>query len=200
MADDDKIIRLLQEDGAPALGEDAKQRIAARAVAEFRQTRPTVGTGMRRLPLWGGMALGAVAACLVMLLATRHDLSTVTNIREQQEREQVMLAQFNDMFRGRLRAVISAGGQTQIVLSENDLPGQRQPVAIRLTEKGQTVDIVSFSGENVKVKIAGREVDFDTLVDGQGKVVLAGEELFWREGANPPKRQDLTVNARLMEM
>jgi hypothetical protein len=200
MADDDKIIRLLQEDGAPALGEDAKQRIAARAVAEFRQARPAAGTGMRRLPLWGGMALGAVAACLVMLLATRHDLSTVTNIREQQEREQVMLAQFNDMFRGRLRAVISAGGQTQIVLSESELPAQRQPVAIRLTEKGQTVDIVSFSGENVKVKIAGREVDFDTLVDGQGKVILAGEELFWREGANPRKGQDLTVNARLMEM
>lgn len=200
MADDDKIIRLLQEDGAPALGEDAKQRIAARAVAEFRQARPVTGTGMRRLPLWGGMALGAIAACLVMLLATRHDITGVNNLREQQEREQVMLAQFNDMFKGRLRAVISAGGQTQIVLSENDLPMQRQPVAIRLTEKGQTVDIVSFSGENVKVKIAGREVDFDTLVDGQGKVILAGEGLFWREGVNPRKGQDLTVNARLMEM
>ena len=208
MSDDEKIIKLLQDDGAPELGADAARRIAARATSEFIRTRPAAGGGFlhrfmealsdKPLRLAGGFAVIALLCFFAWQGMHRGD-SVVVAARDL-DREKIVLAEFNELFGGRLQAVISTGGQTQIVLGEKDAQ-HGQPVVIHLSEKGQTVDIMSFSGENLQVSIGGRQVNFETLVDGQGGVILAGEKLFWQGGkASPGGAADLKIEAKALEM
>lgn len=192
MSDDDNIIRLLQADGAPALGGEATQRIAARAAMEFRNAQSARQKKFSfRKPLFAGFAIAAMAVLCV--LAWQPDAQT-----SRASRERVLLAEFNEMFGGRLQAVVTANGRTRLVLGDADAV-RGQPVVIRLSEKGQQVDIVSFSGENLEVSIGGRTLSFDALVDSGGRVILAGEDFLWRDGKGAGEA-GLEIQAKELEM
>lgn len=210
MQGEEKIISLLQDDAAPELGQAAAKRIAASAAAEFIRTKPgSVGlfetlrmklNEMSRIPFMVGSSAAVVLALFAVVWQFTHQPPVIALPQDGVERQKVLLAAFNEMFNGKLQAIVSVNGQTQLVLGENAV-GKGTPVVINLTVGGQSVDIVSFSGQNVKVSVGGREVNFDALEDGRGGVILAGDKFLWtsRPGENIPA-PGMEINAQLLEM
>lgn len=185
--DDDKIISLFGEDRDVKMDANARKRILNLAAVEYSllkpKRRPTEfsthhAVVHRGNPLRAAF-LTALVICLFLGVAwQRGHLHFGQAHREQ--REKVLLAEFNQLFEGRLQAVISTGGQTQIVLAPAGAAAPRgQPVMIRFTDQGKDVEVMSFSGQTVQVQLDGRDLVFDTLVNGEGRVILAGEKVFW---------------------
>lgn len=210
MQDEEKIISLLRDEAAPPLGDAAAKRIAANAAAEFIRTKPGRASlfgalriranGMRRIPLMAGSFAAAALAAFAFVWQFAHQPSGVMLPKDAIERQRVLLAQFNELFGGKLQAVVTVNGQTQIILGETGT-ARGAPVVIRLNAEGQKIDILSFSGETVKVSVGGREVSFDALEDGRGGVILAGEKLLWtsRKGA-AQHAPGMKIKAQLLEM
>jgi uncharacterized glyoxalase superfamily protein PhnB len=185
--DDDKIISLFGEDREVKMDATSRKRILDLAAVEYSviKTRrrpaeysPHHAIVHRPSPL-RAVFLTALVFCLFLGVAWQRG-SIQFGPAPQVQREKLLLAEFNELFGGRVQAVISAGGKTQIVLSEAGAPAPRgQPVVIRFNDKGRDVEVMSFSGQTVQVNLDGRDVVFDTLVSGEGRVILAGEKVFW---------------------
>lgn len=206
MQDEEKIISLLRDEEAPALGEVAAKRVAANATTEFIRTQPARGgflAGLRaRLVASGrGRALaGGFALAMALAVIVWQGSGDVVQPKDKLERQKVLLAEFNEMFNGKLQAVISVNGETKIVLGETSAE-RGTPVAISLVVDGKKVEIVSFSGQNVKLSLGGREVSFDALDDGRGGVILAGDRIFWTSHKGEARQAPgLKINAQLLEM
>jgi hypothetical protein len=168
----DNIIRIFKSDEGPGLSPEAKQRIIRAASAEYARAQ----TAPRRM-WFPALSAVAAAAAIVILAMNLFHAAPLT----EAEREKKVLAEFNQVFAGRLQAVITTGGKTEIVLSENDAP-HGQPVMLRLNAEGQDIDVMSFSGQNVNLSVGGRQVSFDTLIDGKGGVILVGKDILWQDG------------------
>lgn len=204
--DNEKIVKLFQNDDQPGLSAAAKRRIVNMATAEFERARPqTRGfaaafrnkmSQFRAIP---GFTLSTSAACIAILFG----LWTVFHqhpVMSDADRQKAVLAEFNKVFGTQLQAVITDDGKTQILLA--DKGAQRgQPVVIHLSGQGQNIDIMSFSGENVSLNVGGQQVSFDALVDGKGGVILAGEKLFWHGGVGKLEgAPNLKIKAQALEM
>lgn len=185
--DDDKIISLFGEDREVKMDAAARKRVLQKASAEYNASKPHRRPAEysphhavvhRGSPLRAAF-LTALVICLFIGVAWQRG-SIHFGEAPRAQREKVLLAEFNALFEGRLQAVISTGGKTQIVLAEEGAAVPRgQPVVIRFTDKGKDVEVMSFSGQTVQVNIDGRDLVFDTLVNGEGRVLLAGEKVFW---------------------
>lgn len=203
--DNEKIVKLFQNDDQPGLSAAAKRRIVNMATAEFVRARPQTGSfaaafhnKMSQFRAIPGLTLSTCAACIAILFG----LWTVFHHTPMSdaERQRAVLAEFNKVFGTQLQAVINADGKTQILLA--DKAAQRgQPVIIHLSGQGHDIDIMSFSGENVSLNIGGQPVSFDALVDGKGGVILAGEKIFWQGGAGKlDGAPDIQIKAQALEM
>ena len=221
---EDKIVELFREPQGPGLSEEAKRRIAARALERYEQARPqksdlkkTVPAGLAAqflaAPLYAraGLAVFCVAALLLAGVSIGHRLPRGDQqalpeqafsepAKNSAAREKILLSQLSEVFGDRLQAVITRGGKIQIVVS--DVPGPRgQPVEIHIASVDGDVDIMSFSGRQVSLSVDGRQVSFDALVDGKGGVILAGEKLFWQDGKGAlDGAPDVKIGARALDM
>jgi uncharacterized glyoxalase superfamily protein PhnB len=182
--DDDKIISLFGEDQGVKMDAAARRRILSHVSGEYDAAKPhrMPGADASYMPPRPAGALRTVfmtvIACMAVL-AIGWQQGHVRFGQDDAAREKVILAEFNELFGGRVQAVINAGGQTQIVLAEQGTVLQGQPVVIRFTDKGRDVEVMSYSGQTVQVSLGGRDVVFETLVSGDGRVILAGEKVFW---------------------
>ncbi|MBI1216729.1 MAG: hypothetical protein GC185_13045 [Alphaproteobacteria bacterium] len=220
MQDEEKIISLLRDERAPALGEDATRRIAHAATQEFIRTRPAAGGGFRQALAGmlrpanndsGGGGLRAPVMAALLLAIFVGSLAVLSHYREMTgdrpqlaqddaARQKTILAQFNAEFSGRVQAVISTDGHMQIVLGKRQT-AEAQPIAISLAAGKRKVEILSFSGENVKVSLGGKELSFEALSDGGKGVILTGGKLFWTNRANSPQSvEGLKIRAKVLEM
>lgn len=185
--DDDKIISLFGEDREVKMEAASRKRVLERAAAEYAAAKPHRrpveysphhAVVHRGSPLRAAF-LTALVICLFLGVAWQRG-SIQFGEAPREQREKALLAEFNELFGGRLQAVISSGGQAQIVLAPAGAAAPRgQPVLIRFTGKGKDIEVMSFSGQTVQVQLDGRELVFDTLVNGEGRVLLAGEKVFW---------------------
>jgi hypothetical protein len=218
--DNERIVNLFRDPGGPGLSEDAKTRIAARALEQYERARPSKPPGfLERLAgsfadlsrgyKLAGLAAGVAALFLLGVFTGRglpHEgeknapQEVAVAAAAGPEREKLLLAQFDQVFGDRLQAVITRGGKMQIVLSETG--GQRgQPVLIHLKADDGDVDIMSFSGSKVSLAVDGKQVSFDTLVDGKGDVILAGDNVFWQAGKGQVEgAPEVRIGAKPLEM
>ena len=123
----------------------------------------------------------AVAACMVLALwlgprsspEGPEPLWVTANAR--------LFSELTELFPNTLRAVITDGEQSRIVLSEGTRVGGTEPVLLRLCNHGDCLTIVTFSGEQIEV---GR-MKFEVLTGGQGEVLLVGEDFVWSRKDSP---------------
>jgi hypothetical protein len=89
-----------------------------------------------------------------------------------------LIQELNDLFPGRIRAVIMEGPNSTIVLSEQPAAHGSEPVLVRLRRNGDSLVIVTFSGQSVDL---GPQ-RFEVLADGARGVLLVGEDFVWSSG------------------
>ncbi len=189
--DNDKIVKLFRDEAEPGLSDMAKQRIIGAAVTEFERSRPARVSFMRPL---AGLAIAAAVTCLLAVAIW----PTAPAPMSDAERQKAVLAEFNQVFGQRLQAVVNEDGKTEIILADKDQP-RGQPLHIHLSGEGHSVDVTSFSGQNLTLTINGRQINFDALVDAKGGIILSGEKLFWH-GGDAPAVDGLKVKAQPLEM
>jgi len=104
-----------------------------------------------------------------------------------------LLAQLQQLFPGQLNAVIERNGALQLELVAAGaepaggarLPGD-QAILVELTRGSQRLRVFSYSGHSVRLELDGVEKQFDTLLTGEGGIVLAGADFAWDSTA--PRR------------
>lgn len=209
MDKDDKIAKLLQSDKySPSLDKETLARIVMNATAEFERTKPVkisfFDTLKQRIVSLSQMnialpvsALAAVILC-VFLIPPKY--KTVRTAQNDVQQEKYILAQFNEVFGEKLQAIISVNDKTQIVLGDKTV-SRAQPIVIRIQDGENKIKIVSFSGQNLQVTVGDKLVNFDALVDSQGKILLVGDDLFWESGQNSIKQNSkLHVSAENLDL
>jgi hypothetical protein len=113
------------------------------------------------------MALAAIAA--VMWLRPHDHGENLASDRQ-------VLRQVEELFPHQLNAVVQAGGQTSLSLSDSDEVGSSQPVLLIFKKQNDTIRVLSFSGHHVCVPLGSRESCFEVLETSDGGVILEGDK------------------------
>lgn len=194
MQDDEDIFKLLQMQNTkhtPSLDDHVLQHLIKKSISEFERNIPSKISIVARIrqkieyskPLT--MFATSVAACVFIFVFLSYQIQlnqhTERFFTNDLQREKIVLAQFNEIFGQRLKAIISVNDKTEIILGNESIP-HGQPLVIRMQDGAKSIKIVSFSGQNLQVNIGGKLINFDALLNSNGQVLLVGDNLFWDSG------------------
>ena len=145
--------------------------------------------GLRR---W---AAGGAALCLAIFAAMYFpsDDSEFTPAAQR-----VLLSQMETLFPGQLRAVIERGDDVSIELCDRPEAVSDQPVVVTFRKPGKAIRVLSYSGRQVCLQLAGEEVCFEPLVTKDGDVILAGDNFVWT-GSDRDRIGDYRVRSSTLE-
>ena len=149
--------------------------------------------------LWAG---GGSLATAVILFAVLFGSETVPSsgggLQYASNREMVdnleVLRQYRESFPKQLRAVITQNSEADIVLSASGDTPDTQPVAIQIKRGGDEVKVLTFSGQNIVLTLNGKKFSFEVLLDGDGNILLIGEEFIWNSN-KPSNHGELSIFA-----
>lgn len=98
-----------------------------------------------------------------------------------------LLAEVQQVFPGRLNAVIDRDGALQIDLADNSSAlASDQAIVVELARAGRVVRVLGFSGRAIDVELDGRSVRFAPLLTGGGEVLIDGETFAWSSTQSTP--------------
>jgi hypothetical protein len=154
----------------PAPSETARSRAKHRALLAFQGG----DTGEDPSPVWWRRAwirvafVGLAAVAAVLWLRPHAHGENLASDRQ-------LLRQVEELFPHQLNAVVQAGGETNLSLSDAAEVGFDQPVLLIFKRQNDTIRVLSFSGHHVCVPLNGGETCFDVLESSDGGIILAGE-------------------------
>lgn len=88
-------------------------------------------------------------------------------------RDAKIIREMGNLFPEDLKAVIEAGGTQEVVLGGSSQ--QSQPVAVELRKEGESIRVLSFSGQTLEVKIGGKAFKMEILLTPKDEVLLSGD-------------------------
>jgi hypothetical protein len=209
---DDPLTSILRGLPTPAAEPGALERALHRATIALQLGSPSdhlfaanAGTLRRSFP--GKLALAAGMTALVGLIAilcllVRFSPGPARTHSLSLQAERTMLKETEALFGSQLNAVIlREASAPEIRLapdSQVSAAGLSQPVVIKFARHGETLYVLGYSGRNVCLILAGRKVCFEPLVNGQGEVILAGENFCWAPGQPAAAVAGYRVDTRVM--
>jgi hypothetical protein len=128
---------------------------------------------------WIGVAFAAVAAIATAIWLRPHDHAE--NLADDRQ----VLRQVEELFPNQLNAVVQAGGQTKLSLSDAAEVGSDQPVLLIFKRQKELIRVLSFSGHHVCVPLGSGETCFDVLETTDGGVILEGDKNVMLSSRHP---------------
>lgn len=188
-------------DKTSKLSDEVKFSIVSRAVREFERSKPQKSNFFRKLFAsfnWQPGYTAALCVILVFIFLPYNLKNGIINKAEIQD-QKIILSEFQKLFGDNLESVITNNGITKVLLSDG-ANKKSLPLFINLSVNGKNVEILSFSGENISLNIGDKTINFYALVNGNGKVLLVGDELYWSEENSSGNSSGLKIKARTLEM
>lgn len=178
---DHELKTLLASVTPPAPDEAARGRALHRATLALSQGDSLITETGAAVRPDRRVAYGWLAACGVALIAA---LVMVSPFRVATEADAgadlTTLAQVEELFPGRLNALIERDGDMRLDLAGQVMPGAtNQPVLVQLERGGHRLRVLSYSGRSVTLELKGERFTFEALVTGDGGVVLSGDGFAW---------------------
>jgi hypothetical protein len=158
----EQILRALQ---TPASSDSIREKARHRALSAFRnQTVPE--QSHRRHSWWVYSSASVIGLIVIMLLAIvpRRELRT-ENIH--------VFSEVESMFSGRLLAAIKDGDHLDLKLSDSaETHPDDQRILITLRKKTRQIQIVTYSGQPVDLKLDGHTEALTPMLTGDGSVII----------------------------
>jgi hypothetical protein len=209
---DDPLTRVLRGLPAPTVEPGARERALHRATIALQLAASSgdpcaanAGTVGRSFPSNLALAagLGAFVGLIAILgLMVRFSPGSSRADALSPQAERTMLKETETLFGSQLDAVIvREASAPEIRLAQDgqaSAAGLSQPVVIKFVRHGETLYVLGYSGRNVCLMLAGRKVCFEPLVNGQGEVILAGENFCWAPGQPAAAVAGYRVDTRVM--
>lgn len=170
----------------PAPDPAAAGRALHRATIALRSADDTVNPSrLRGLPWRLSAFVTLAAACVALLLTLRTPTTPSPTLPAFSEGDLKLLAQLDQVFPGRVNAVIIRDGATELDLAERApaVNASDQAVVIELSRDDQRLRVLSYSGRDVSLRLAAGTLDFSPLLTADGQVVLAGADFVWSTSA-----------------
>ncbi len=169
---DESLRRAWRELPVPSPSESARARAKHRALLALQsptgeEPRPEMRAFWRRArPIFWSFVLGLIVSAVALWPRDKAE-----NLSEDRQ----LLRQVEQMFPQRLNAVVQAGNQVNLSISDNNQVGNDQPVLLIFKRQNDLIRVLSFSGHHVCVPLKGGETCFDVLESSDGGIILAGE-------------------------
>ena len=209
MNSDDPLREPLSRLRVPEPNPAARNRALHHALGALTAARPTESVPIRpwtacfpapRWALAGAVAALALLAALGVALGLRRPSAERPSAPAA---ERVVLSQMEALFGSRLDAVIEhPDGPPDIHLSAAASaapPSLAQPVLIQFHRAGSAATrVLSYSGREVCITLAGRRTCFESLVTGRGEVILNGERFCWHSDEPTSELDGYRIAARLL--
>ncbi len=171
----------------PAPSPEAADRALHRATIAAASSRAYVSINRIRTAWMFPVAAAFSAACLVVLLALRAP-APEASVPALSATDLKLLAQLDEVFPGRINAVVIRDGATELDLAERGsaVNAADQAVVIELSRDNQRLRVLSYSGRDVSLRLAAGTLDFSPLLTADGQVVIAGADFVWSTSAPRP--------------
>ena len=111
--------------------------------------------------------------------------------------ERQVLEETVQLFSGKVAALVRSGGRSEVMLTENTQANHKQPVIIELRIGGETLRILTFSGQTIELELNGNRQRVEILATGEGEVLLTGSDFVW--SSTDPSSDELGISARALE-
>ncbi len=182
---DGELMLKLRELPTPEPGEGVREKALHRAmIALSNPAAPEPATGGAhpwfRLALRGFACVAAAALAALLFTHTRH--------ADVAQADAKLLKEMEALFPGQIDSVVTRGGQVDLNLAQAPDENSSQPLAVVLRRDSQTIRVLTFSGRKVCLDLGGHKECFETLVTGEGQVILTGDHFLW--SAENPKAVD----------
>jgi hypothetical protein len=169
---DESLRRQLRDLSAPSPSEAARGRAKHRALLALQggAVEDSIKTPASWNRAWVGAAFLTLAAIAAVVWFRPHDHG------ENLAGDRQVLRQVEALFPHQLNAVVQAGGQTNLSLSDAAELGSDQPVLLIFKRQKELIRVLSFSGHRVCVPLGSGESCFEVLETADGGVILEGEK------------------------
>jgi hypothetical protein len=124
--------------------------------------------------LWG--LGGAALASAVFLFFFSHQHPPAARATPFIDADRNLLHEVSAVFPGRLNAIIEQGATQELQLADNSGSFMSQPVALELDRGNDHLRILSFSGQCVSIKLDGKIVQVEILLDEHNRVLVLGND------------------------
>lgn len=170
----------------------AKSRALERALIALKHPQPELERRPRISWLW--LPLGTVGLAVLMTLVCVLLFQSGERLAQARTAARDILNQFAATFPGQLEAVVQKNGETNVLLSDEKIEPSSQPVEILLQKGNERVRVLSYSGREVCVEIAGKKTCLEVLAQSNGQVIVSGERYLW-SSENPATLEGYKLEA-----
>jgi hypothetical protein len=182
----EQIIRSLRINPA---ADNVREKARHRALAAFRNAPVT--KKHRHFPWWILLLTTAAAIFMVVLHVIPKSVSQTDNLG--------VFSEVEEMFSGRLLAAIKDGNNLDLKLADSPeaLP-KDQRVLITLQKNSHLVEVLTYSGQAVNLKLGGHSEQVTPLISGDGSVMIVTENSLIK-GTHNSGIDGFTISARSLE-
>lgn len=158
------------------------------ACQALNAAQPPTEKNRRRRPIVAVLGTLGIAAAIALaaLLSQDAPRSRVFHVEGHQaglfstKDWRRIIAEAQDLFPGRLQAVVATGGELDVRLHHEQQRTSDQPILVALqAQDGAAVEMVSFSGEVVETEVGDSRVRLELFLTASDDVLLIGDHFFW---------------------
>jgi hypothetical protein len=160
----------------PAPDPAAREKALHRALIAF-ENREASAPPTPRTYRAGWLVVGAAAAlvCALGILLPHVLTERPADLASQR----ALLKQMEALFPGQLRAIVEHGDDVDVLTEDERGSASDQPLVVTFRSAAKTIRVVSYSGRDVCLTIAGENVCFEMLLTDDGDVILSGKDFLW---------------------
>jgi hypothetical protein len=180
---DDEIKSLLAAARTPQPDASTLRTWADRAWRDAHQAAPAAQAPavFRRFNAWSALLWGMGGAALASVVFSfflfhQHPPAAPPIASMAVDADRNLLHEVSAVFPGRLSAIIEQGGAQELQLAENTGAFMSQPVALELDRGSDHLRVLSFSGQCVSLKLDGKTVRVEILLDEHNQVLVLGND------------------------
>jgi hypothetical protein len=183
----------------PPASDEARARALTAATDALRQPpapEPAPAVAPSLWPRWV-----ALAGCAGLALAAIYHPETAPPGARAASApslaEAHVLAEMEALFPGQVNALITREDRIDLDLAA--VPGRRsdQAILVEFTGHGETVRVLGYSGQSIRVPLKTRTLSFEPLTTTTGGVVLTADDFLWSD-AQPASVDGYTITARVL--
>ena len=172
------------------VSESIRDKARHRALVAFRNA-PIAEKQLGRIPWWV-LPLASIATLVLaaLVMIPRNDTRSGSS---------GMFSEIKTMFSGRLLAAIKDGNSLDLTLADApELLPQDQCILMTLRKRSHVVEVLTYSGQPVRLQLDGHPMELTPLVSGDGSVMIVTDNRLLK-GRNNSGFNGFTITAKTVE-
>lgn len=187
--DDQNLERILRSLRIPPSREKVRERAKYRAIAAYRNA-PPVEKRRGRFPGWLLLIASTAVIILTAIIAYPGHAPRTYDL--------TVFSEIENMFPGQLVAAVKDSDSLDLQLAETpEQTSKDQRILIMLRKNSRLIEVLTYSGRTVRLKLDGRIMEVTPLISGDGSVLIVSDNHLVRN-ANDPEIDGFLIHAQAL--